>query len=79
MFARRAAYVHDYPENELLHIWGADVWRGAWCRCGQCRELPPQLQYMKVVNAIAGALAAEAKAPPIAYLAYHDTIDPLPA
>ena len=47
------AYVHDHPENELLHIWGADVWRGAWCRCGQCRELPPQLQYMKVVNAIA--------------------------
>jgi hypothetical protein len=72
------AYVHDNPENELLHIWGADVWRGAWCRCGQCRELPPQLQYMKVVNAIADALAAESKAPPIAYLAYHDTIDPLP-
>jgi hypothetical protein len=72
------AYVHDHPENELLHIWGADVWRGAWCRCAQCRELPPQLQYLKVVNAIAGALAAEAGAPPIAYLAYHDTIDPLP-
>ncbi|MGB8683504.1 MAG: DUF4838 domain-containing protein [Candidatus Binatus sp.] len=72
------AYVHDHPENELLHIWGADVWRGAWCRCGQCRELPPQLQYMKVVNAIAGALAADPKAPPIAYLAYHDTIEPHP-
>jgi hypothetical protein len=72
------AYVHDHPENELLHIWGADVWRGAWCRCGQCRELPPQLQYMDVVNAIASELAADSKAPPIAYLAYHDTIDPLP-
>jgi len=72
------AYVHDHPENELLHIWGADVWRGAWCRCGQCRELPPQLQYMKVVNAIASELAADSKAPPIAYLAYHDTIEPHP-
>jgi len=72
------AYVHDHPENELLHIWGADVRRGAWCRCGKCRELPPQLQYMEVVNAIAGALAADSKAPPIAYLAYHDTIDPHP-
>jgi len=72
------AYVHDYPESELLHIWGADVWRGAWCRCGQCRELPPQLQYMKAVNAVAGALAADSNAPPIAYLAYHDTIDPHP-
>ncbi len=72
------AYVRENPENRLLHIWGADVWRGAWCRCGQCRELPPQIQYMSVVNAIAGALADDSDAPPIAYLAYHDTIDPHP-
>ena len=72
------AYVRDHPENELLHIWGADVRRGAWCRCGQCRELPPQIQYMEVVNAIAAELATEPKAPPIAYLAYHDTIEPHP-
>src|SRR5271156_254945 len=37
-------YVRQHPENELLHIWGADVRRGAWCRCTQCRDLPPQLQ-----------------------------------
>ncbi len=72
------AYVRDHPENELLHIWGADVWRGAWCRCGECRELPPQIQYMNVVNAIASELAADSNAPPIAYLAYHDTIEPHP-
>jgi Domain of unknown function (DUF4838) len=72
------AYVHDHSENALLHIWGADVWRGAWCRCGQCRELPPQIQYMDIVNAIAEALAADPNAPPIAYLAYHDTIEPHP-
>ena len=72
------AYVRDHPENELLHIWGADVRRGAWCRCGQCRELPPQIQYMEIVNAIASELAADSNAPPIAYLAYHDTIEPHP-
>jgi len=72
------AYVRDHPENELLHIWGADVRRGAWCRCGQCRELPPQIQYMQIVNAIAIELAADSNAPPIAYLAYHDTIEPHP-
>jgi len=33
---------------------------------------------MNVVNAIAGALADDSDAPPIAYLAYHDTIDPHP-
>ncbi len=71
-------YVQEYPENELLHIWGADVRAGAWCRCGQCRELPPQLQYMEVVNAIAQSLYEHrgAKSPPVAYLAYHDTIEP---
>ncbi|HUO06392.1 MAG TPA: DUF4838 domain-containing protein [Candidatus Binataceae bacterium] len=72
------AYVHEHPENELLHIWGADVWSGAWCRCGSCRELPPHLQYMEVVNAIAAELAGDTKAPPVAYLAYHDTIEPHP-
>ena len=33
---------------------------------------------MEIVNAIAAALAADPKAPPIAYLAYHDTIEPHP-
>jgi len=72
------AYVREHPENKLLHIWGADVRRGAWCRCARCRDLPPQLQYMKVVNAIAAQLANDANAPPVAYLAYHDTIEPHP-
>jgi hypothetical protein len=72
------AYVRDHPENELLHIWGADVRAGAWCRCAQCGNLPPQLQYMKVVNAIAAKLSDDDAAPSVAYLAYHDTIEPLP-
>jgi hypothetical protein len=69
-------YLRDYPENSLLHIWGADVRGGAWCRCGSCRELSPQIQYMAVVNAIGQALGGDAGAPPVAYLAYHDTIEP---
>ena len=70
-------YARDNPEMALLHIWGADVRRGAWCRCGECAGLTPQLQYMKVVNEIAAALAPEGDAaPPVAYLAYHDTLDP---
>ena len=73
-------YVRDNPEIAMLHIWGADVRRGAWCRCGECAALSPQLQYMKVVNEIAAALApAGDAAPPVAYLAYHDTLEPDPA
>jgi hypothetical protein len=71
-------YVRDYPENELLHIWGADVWEGAWCKCSQCKKLSPQLQYMKIVNAVAAAEESAAGGIPVAYLAYHDTIDPDP-
>ena len=67
-------YAHEYPENELLHIWGADVFEGAWCACAQCKRLSPQMQYMKVVNAIAAATEAM----PVAYLAYHDTLEPDP-
>lgn len=69
----------DYPENALLHIWGADVRRGAWCRCGTCRELAPQHQYLQVVNAIAASFAKANLSCPVSYLAYHDTIDPDPS
>lgn len=72
-------YLTGNPECSLLHVWGADVWDGAWCRCAQCVTLSPQQQYMRVVNAIAGALAEHGDSTEVAYLAYHDTIDPDPA
>jgi hypothetical protein len=72
------SYVREYPENELLHIWGADVWDGAWCNCPECKRLSPQLQYMKIVNAVAAAEDSAAGGVPVAYLAYHDTLDPDP-
>ncbi len=75
-------YLGRHPDTRLLHVWGADVWKGAWCRCERCREIAPQLQYLELVNAIA-AVAADSfghgkAAPAIAYLAYHDTLDPIP-
>ena len=73
------AWAEANPEGAILHVWGADVRQGAWCRCGECAALGPRRQYLRVVNAIAGALAARGIATPVAYLAYHDTIDPDPA
>jgi hypothetical protein len=74
------AYLRENPECALLHVWGADVRDGAWCSCGECAPLPPQRQYMTAVNAIAAALAEGpgAIATPVAYLAYQDTLDPVP-
>jgi Domain of unknown function (DUF4838) len=72
------AYLSEYPETGLLHVWGADVRAGAWCRCAQCGRLSPQQQYLKVVNTIASAAQAGGRPIPVAYLAYHDTIEPDP-
>jgi hypothetical protein len=73
-------YVKENPECAMLHVWGADVWEGAWCRCGQCSAISQQLQYLRVVNAIAEAIAmAHSGDLPVAYLAYHDTLEPDPA
>jgi Domain of unknown function (DUF4838) len=72
-------YLGRHPDSRLLHVWGADVWKGAWCACRRCREIAPQLQYMELVNAIAavGADGHGAGHPPaVVYLAYHDTIEP---
>jgi hypothetical protein len=74
-------YLGRHRDTRLLHVWGADVKKGAWCQCERCREVAPQLQYLKIVNAIS-AVAADsfgaAKAlPAVAYLAYHDTIEPV--
>ena len=73
-------YIRENPECAVLHVWGADVRNGAWCRCGDCAALPPQRQYMTAVNAIAGALAEgpATRATPVTYLAYHDTLEPVP-
>ncbi len=71
-------YMRENPECALLHVWGADVWDGAWCRCGQCAQQPAQRQYMTVVNAVAAALGeGTGVATPVTYLAYHDTLEPV--
>ncbi|HTW89009.1 MAG TPA: DUF4838 domain-containing protein [Candidatus Binataceae bacterium] len=73
------AYVRDYPENRMLHVWGADLKDGGWCRCAACAAISPQRQYLKMVDTIAAALADSGSEIPIVYLAYHDTLEPDPA
>ena len=73
------AYVRDHPENELLHIWGADV--------RQRRVVPMRVnaanfrrRFSTWKSSTRSPLSSPTmpKAPPIAYLAYHDTIEPHP-
>ncbi len=74
--ASAVQYVRDYPEMSALHIWGADLWHGGWCRCSACAPISVQDQNLRVCNAVARGLAEAGVARPVCYLAYHDTIDP---
>ncbi len=69
------AWAQEHPETSALHVWGADLWGGGWCRCGGCAALSPQDQSLRVCNAVAGALEELCIEIPIYYLAYHDTVD----
>ncbi len=69
-------YVHDYPEMSVLHIWGADLWHGGWCRCAACGSLSAQDQSLRICNTVAQGLAEAGLVRPVCYLAYHDTIEP---
>ncbi|MFI5394728.1 MAG: DUF4838 domain-containing protein [Candidatus Binatia bacterium] len=69
-------YAHEHPEMRVVHIWGADLWRGGWCGCTACAAVSVQDQGLRVCNAVARALADAGVTRPVCYLAYHDTIEP---
>ncbi|MBI3783465.1 MAG: DUF4838 domain-containing protein [Deltaproteobacteria bacterium] len=73
--ANAAQYVRDFPEMAALHIWGADLWKGGWCHCDQCRGVSVQDQSLRTCNAVAGGLKEAGIGVPVCYLAYHDTLD----
>jgi len=73
--ANAVQYVRDYPEMRAVHIWGADLWHGGWCRCADCATLSVQDQSLRVCNSVAQGLDEAGVARPVCYLAYHDTID----
>jgi hypothetical protein len=73
--ANAVQYAHQYPEMRVVHIWGADLWQGGWCRCAGCASLSAQDQSLRVCNAVARGLADAGVARPVCYLAYHDTLD----
>ena len=74
--AAAVEYVARHPELAVLHIWGADLWDGGWCRCCSCANDTVQDQNLRVCNAVAEALERAGIAIDVCYLAYHDTIEP---
>lgn len=75
--ARQAVLaVGEHPETAAIHIWGADLWGGGWCRCASCVSSTPQDQSLTVCNQVARGLADAGCPRPVFYLAYHDTLEP---
>ncbi|HVM94849.1 MAG TPA: DUF4838 domain-containing protein [Candidatus Acidoferrales bacterium] len=73
--ANAGQYVRDFPEMQALHIWGADLWKGGWCHCSDCRGVSVQDQSLRACNAVARGLAEAGFERPVCYLAYHDTLE----
>ncbi len=71
-----SAFFAAEPAASVYHLWPVDRLAGGWCRCPQCAALSPAEQSLLLVNTMAAALAEINPAARIAYLAYHDTIDP---
>jgi len=69
-------WIRQHRETAVVHIWGADLWKGGWCRCASCCDVGAQDQSLRICNAVAQALVAAGLDRPVCYLAYHDTIDP---
>ncbi|MBW3625369.1 MAG: DUF4838 domain-containing protein, partial [Armatimonadetes bacterium] len=69
------AYVRE-TSPELLHLWGEDALSGRWCACSECGAMSVQDQYLRVVNEVADHLAGEFPSLKVAFIAYHDTLEP---
>jgi hypothetical protein len=70
------ACVREHPELTALHVWGADLWGGGWCRCTSCRTLTAQDQSLRLCNVVGRALGDAGMPRRVCYLAYHDTLEP---
>lgn len=68
-------YVRE-TDPKVLHLWGEDEESGRWCACPSCAELNVQDQYLRAVNAVAECLEPEFPGLKVAFIAYHDTLEP---
>jgi hypothetical protein len=71
--ARARAALSALPGATGLHLWGLDLLGGGWCACPGCAPLGASDQALRVCNAAAETLDADAR---ILHLAYHDTLAP---
>ena len=62
--------------SDRFFWWADDVEGGAICHCEKCKELAPSDQLMKITNAMLRGIKRVKKEGKIAFLAYHDALQP---
>ena len=74
--AKNAAALADVlsPTTRRYYLWADDG--RPWCRCGRCAGLSCSDQNLMTMNAILTGLRRRDPASSLAFLAYHNTLDP---
>jgi len=70
------AYFELHPGADVYHLWPDDIVGDGWCRCPDCASLSASDQTLLATNAVAEVLAEVAPGARLAFLVYHDTIEP---
>lgn len=70
------AYFEARPGAGVYHLWPDDIVGEGWCRCERCSSFSPPDQALLVTNAVAQVLEEVAPGALLAFLVYHDTIEP---
>ena len=74
--ANAARFFERFGGASVYHLWADDIRGGGWCDCPACAHLSPSDQALRATNVVAEVLAARYPDAKLAYLAYHDTVEP---
>jgi hypothetical protein len=69
-------YLGKMPEASLFHLWADDILGGGWSYEPGKEEYTPSDQALLVSNYLVKKLREKLPNANLAYLAYHDTVDP---
>jgi Domain of unknown function (DUF4838)/Glycosyl hydrolase family 67 N-terminus len=74
--SRAIPYLLKMPEASLFHLWADDIEGGGWSHEPGKDQYTPSDQALLVSNDLVKKLRAQLPNADLAYLAYHDTVDP---
>jgi hypothetical protein len=74
--SRASEYLQQTPEASLFHLWADDIDGGGWSHESGMEISSPSDQALLVSNFLVKKVRQKLPAANVAYLAYHDTVNP---